>query len=157
MPMKSIYSISVATIILLVLGGCSASGQKFSGFLKPSNGKALVYFYRTDSFIGSLEPKYIVGRKVRAEDDKVKVDGDDKTIVKLRNNSFIKKEFDPGEYKFMISLLVGESIKLEADTLSCMEANNIFIPNIIGADMERCKSEIAATIEMTEKDEEEIF
>lgn len=155
--MKSIYSVSMVTIILLGLGGCSATGQKFSGFQKPNKGKALVYFYRPDSFCGIVEPSYVVGKKIDTANDKAKVGNDKETIIKVRNNSFAKKEFDPAKYKFMISLLIGEEVTLEADSLTFMEVNNCFVPNIVSVDMEHSKGWIVDAIEMTEKDEEEIF
>lgn len=42
----------VTIFVVVLLSGCAAQGEKFSGFVEPNNNNAVIYLFRQSSFVG---------------------------------------------------------------------------------------------------------
>ena len=77
-----------ACIGVLVLSGCAATGERFSGLRPPSSGDAQIVLYRPDLF--------------RAGGSSLKVYVDDRELGVLRNAGWLASRVDPGERSITI-------------------------------------------------------
>lgn len=183
--------IFILAITVLGLTGCGATGKKFQALEGAENNKSIVYFYRADQFGGSwrtinvMEVKASSMAKLNEEskattevkndfsEDEEKNDYDENTIGsddidqvgKLRNNSYHKKEFEPGLHYFTTNWLYDpEEFHLEPNDYICIRADMEYFKMAFGSyapltkiDKQLCTDEIKDTRELTAEDEGNIF
>ena len=75
-------------IFTIILGGCSASGERFKGFKDVAENKSALYIYRPSKFFqGGTWPTIFI-------------DGHEK--FSLKNSGFILTELNPGHHRIKI-------------------------------------------------------
>jgi len=70
---------------MLTLVGCSATGEAFKQAENPSNGKAVIYFYRPSMYQGSAV--------------KIMIVDNGENVQRIQDGQFIRYEVDPGIHK----------------------------------------------------------
>ena len=122
----------------LMLAGCAATGDQFSGFARPQKGNGSVYVYRPDAFFGSARSFVIKA--------------DDEIIGILRNGGYLHKELPVGTH-FITStteLTRTEKINIQESQPTCISfsvgAGSIGpVPLLKPIDTETCLFEIKKT------------
>ena len=84
--MKKLCMATVLSTGLLLMGCSSSLGEQFTELEKPSEGKAMVYFYRPSKFLGG-------GVNYNVQDG-------DKFVTEMRNGGYYPYLTETGEKKF---------------------------------------------------------
>ena len=92
----------IITLIVVFLSGCAAQGERFSGFIEPSNGNAVVYLFRQSAFAGSVYCPNL------------NVNGDSFGCLKMNGYYRIEMPAGKNEICFCKSIFeVGDNLKLD--------------------------------------------
>lgn len=149
------------------LAGCGATGGAFQNLQKPENNNSTVYFYRPNKFLGGgmsinimeIHDSHAVGKHIKSfGNTRVSF------IGKLRNNSYIKKEFNPGVHRFTTNWMFDpDEFYLKPNDYICIRADMKIFKGMVSytpiktIDKNACASEIKNTNEITKDDEDNIL
>jgi len=142
--MKKTILIIVYASFTIFFVNCSAKGQKFTTFQKPTKDKSMLYIYRPNSMVG-----YMVSYDIKDANN------DHQTLGTLKNNGYIFKEVEPGQkalyglhkqFKTNISIKKNQIICLKSFIQQTQVINGLTgITPIIPVDINICKQEIQNT------------
>jgi hypothetical protein len=125
---------AVVLAAVLLLAGCGATGEQFKvGAMKPASGRALLYVYRPDTFIGIGNP------------DVAFLHLDGRRVARIRIGGYVAVPISPGQHKVTTTkasggedtgkVLSGKTFSVRAGStvyLRYTEGFSSFVPIMVG-------------------------